>query len=158
MMRSMTRWRLAGFIALAALAVFGVAPTTAEAAPSTSPFAGKYVGKVPNVASPRSWKITISNSGGVTGSYSYLFKYRDRRDPFSEFDARYTGDFGGALDANGSLEISGEQTFVIRYLWDGTRVSGTTTFTSTVSVVVAASGDLLVTDAATGASEVWTRQ
>lgn len=161
MMRLMTRWTLAGLMALVALAavtVFGVAPATAAAAPSKSSFAGKYVGNVPNVASPRSWKITISDSGVVTGSYNSRFKYRDRRDPHSEFDATYTGDFDGTLDADGDLEVAGEQTFLIRYLWDGSRVGGTTTFASSASVVVAASGDLLVTDSATGASEVWARQ
>jgi len=47
MTRSMTRWTLAGCMALAALsavAVFDVGSPTAQAAPSVSPFAGSWSG------------------------------------------------------------------------------------------------------------------
>ena len=68
MARSMTRWALAGCMALAALsaaAVLDVGLPTAEAAPSESPFAGTYV------ASYWPSPIKISNGGRITSSYSY---------------------------------------------------------------------------------------
>jgi hypothetical protein len=72
MTRSMTRWTLAGCMALAvmgAATVFDIGSATAEAAPSVSPFAGSYVG-----ADPRNWHsawaVTISDGGRITSSYS----------------------------------------------------------------------------------------
>src|SRR5688572_18284332 len=67
MMRSMTRWTLAGLMALAALgavAALGVGSATAEAAPSVSPFAGTYAWTY--------WPVTITNSDGgqIKSSYS----------------------------------------------------------------------------------------
>ena len=47
MMRSMTRWVLAGFMALGAVSVLDVGSSTAEAAPSASPFSGTYAGADP---------------------------------------------------------------------------------------------------------------
>jgi hypothetical protein len=76
MMRSMTRWTLAGFMALAALgavAVLDVGSSTAEAAPSVSPFAGSWSGMwtvfevdVPIGTGTFDW--TISDAGRITGT------------------------------------------------------------------------------------------
>jgi len=66
MMRSMTRWTLAGCMALAAMgavAVLDVGLPTTEAAPSVSRFAGTYV------SGP--WTYFISGGGQITGSYQY---------------------------------------------------------------------------------------
>jgi len=68
-MRSMTRWTLAGCMALAAVsavAVLDVGYSTAEAAPSISRFAGTYVPA--DASSP--WSFAISDGGRITGSYS----------------------------------------------------------------------------------------
>ena len=69
MTRSMTRWMLAGFMALAALsaaAILDVSSAAAEVAPSVSSFAGTYAG-----ADPRGyvsqWAVTISDGGRITG-------------------------------------------------------------------------------------------
>lgn len=70
MMRSMTRWTLAGCMALAALwagAIFDVGASTAEAAKSASPFAGTYVGAF---HSKQLWKVTISDGGLIAGRFS----------------------------------------------------------------------------------------
>ena len=80
MTRSMTRWTLAGCMALAALGavtVLDVGVATAEAAPDVSPFAGSWSGTFsvadPNDAEftlvgPFSW--TISDAGRITGTFS----------------------------------------------------------------------------------------
>jgi hypothetical protein len=158
MTRTIMRWTMTGALALAAAgAVGGVVPgaATAEAAPrSAGPFAGRYVGRVPNVGSIVPWNITTSDSGAVNGSYSSHFK--GWRDPRGEYDipaSWHSGEFAGTVDAGGRLEISGTQTV---------RVTGspasTTTFASSATAVPQANGDLVVTDAATGTSEVWTRR
>jgi len=70
-MRSMTRWTLAGCMALAALSavtVLNVGSAPAEAAPSVSSFAGSYVGYVPGANG--SMPITISDGGRITGASS----------------------------------------------------------------------------------------
>ena len=73
-MRSMTRWTLAGFMALAALsavAVLDVGSTTAEAAPSVSPFAGSWSGwghNVPQTALGVNLDWTISDKGRISGT------------------------------------------------------------------------------------------
>ena len=70
MTRSMTRWTLAGCMALAAMgtvAVLDVGSSTAEAAPSVSPYAGTYVGRDPQ-GWRSSWTVTISDGGRITGS------------------------------------------------------------------------------------------
>ena len=64
MMRTMTRMAVAGCMALAALsaaAVLDVGSSTAEAAPSSSPFAGTYVwGSMP---------VTISDGGQISSPW-----------------------------------------------------------------------------------------
>jgi hypothetical protein len=73
MKRSMTRWTLAGCVALAALgaaAVLDVGSRAAEAAPSPSPFAGSWSGTwslpVHNESGTFDW--TISDEGRITGT------------------------------------------------------------------------------------------
>jgi hypothetical protein len=133
---------------------------TTEAAPrSVSPFAGKYEGHVPNVTAVVPWNVTISDSGGVKGSYSHRFKYVDRRDPFSEGTWTWTGAFAGSVNSTGRLEISGTQTFKFDpAIRTGDTTTSETTFACSASAVLDVNGDLVVTDIATGTSEVWMRQ
>ena len=71
MMRSMTRWALAGSMALAALsavAVLDVGSRTAEAAPSVSPFAGSWSGTWSgDYDQDGTFDWTISDGGVLTG-------------------------------------------------------------------------------------------
>ena len=72
MMRSMTRWALAGCMALAALsavAVLDVGSATAEAAPSVSQFAGNWFGPWDLAALDEAGTFdwTISNTGRISG-------------------------------------------------------------------------------------------
>jgi len=94
-MKSITKSRvlLSGALALAALgvvAVLDVGSSTADAAPSASPFAGSYVG-----ADPRgwysSWPIRISNRGEITGSYTF---------------GTSKGGFSGGINADGSYTFT----------------------------------------------------
>ena len=73
MTQSMTRWTLAGFMALAALgavAVLDVGSTTAEAAPSVSPFAGSWSG---------TW--SIEDHPEYFGTYDWIAARRRGQDP-----------------------------------------------------------------------------
>ena len=72
-MRSMSRWTLAGCMALAAMgaaAVLDVGSATARAEPSASPFAGSWSGTWTHVEDgdfgTSDW--TISNAGRITGT------------------------------------------------------------------------------------------
>jgi len=92
MTRSMTRWTLAGCMALAAMgavAVFDVGSTTAEAAPSVSAFAGSYVGADP-AGFHSSWPVTISDGGRITSSFSSGAK----------------GSISGRVNADGSYSMT----------------------------------------------------
>ena len=69
-MRSMTRWMLAGFMALAALgavAVLDVGSPTADAAPSVSPFAGSWSGTWGRPGHNGTFDWTISDAGRLSG-------------------------------------------------------------------------------------------
>ncbi len=71
-MRSMTRWTVAGCMALAALsavAVFDVGSSRAEAAPSVSPFAGSWSGTWMTLEDVHdgTFDWTISDAGRLTG-------------------------------------------------------------------------------------------
>ena len=133
MTRSMTRWALAGSMALAALgtvAALDVGIPTAEAAPSVSPFAGSYVGDDPRDWNS-AWAVTITDAGRITSSYSNpggskgsisgrirddgscsftvsvtVPAYKDRRDPYSSYP-RYTISYDVAAtmapDVDGNL-------------------------------------------------------
>ena len=77
MTRSMSRWMLAGCMALAAVgaaAVLDVGTPAAEAAPSVSPFAGTYVGADPTGLGDLSpftpFTVTISDGGRITSPFS----------------------------------------------------------------------------------------
>ena len=125
MTRSMSRWALAGCMALTAMgavAVLDVASSTAEAAPSVSPFVGNYFGYVPS-GSGASVPVTISDAGKITspssnpevsgrvsadGSYSLMvnqtgYWYDERRGRIERFTIN-TKSYGIlALDLDGNI-------------------------------------------------------
>ena len=151
MTRARLRWAVAGAVAVAG-AFGGVVPgaTTADAGPSASPFAGQYVGLIPYVGGVAGypWDITIRNSGAVKGSSSYTVRFPHKYEFWHE---TWSGLFAGSIDANGMLEITGELTDKLNG-----GISYTATFESTLAVTKNASGDLIVTSVATGASAIWT--
>ena len=128
MTRSMTRWTLAGCMALAALsavAVLDVGSAPAEAAPSVSPFAGTYVESgwpVPitvsdrghftsSYAGPDRAKGSIDGRVDSDGSYSYTLsytfsRYNERRDRTTWHSARYELAGTMALNADGDIVVS----------------------------------------------------
>ena len=74
MMRSMTRWMLAGCMVLAALGALGAVGAPAQADPPENPFAGSWSGtwSEPGVVGTHDW--TISNAGRMTGTiYNVTF-------------------------------------------------------------------------------------
>ena len=118
MTRSMTRWTLAGSMVLAALgaaAVLDVGSSTAEAAPTASPFAGTYDWDLLEMTISESGRIscpseTLDIGGRVTadGSYSFAVSYSfiyydERRDQYKRHTSRstYTGNM--VLDADGNV-------------------------------------------------------
>ena len=99
MMRSMTRWTLAGCVALAALgAVAGldVGVTTAHAEPSVSRFAGSWFGTWSDIGfdADGTWDLTISDAGQIKGTVYYI-----QRDIY--------GAFVGHVGADGKLTFVG---------------------------------------------------
>jgi hypothetical protein len=97
MTRSMTRWTLAGCMALAALgavAVLDVVSSTADAAPSVSPFAGTWSGTwaAVDVALVGTYDWTISDAGRITGTIDGITSGR-------------TGTVVGHVDADGDLVL-----------------------------------------------------
>ena len=124
MLRSMTRWTVAGCTALAALgamAVLDVGAPTAQAAPDVSPFAGSFVGYVPGTG--RSMPVTISDTGRIEspssnpdisgrvsadGSYSFTasetgFWYDERRDQIRRFTLNIKSIGIMTLDPDGNI-------------------------------------------------------
>jgi len=76
MMRSMTRWTLAGCMALAAMgavAVLDLGTPTAEAATDASPFAGSWSGtwSVPERGLTGAYDWTISDAGRIEGTVDH---------------------------------------------------------------------------------------
>jgi len=139
MTRSMTRWTLAGCIALAALgavAVLDVGSSTAEAAPSVSPFAGTYV--------ESGWPapITISDGGRITSSYSGY--------------SRTKGSISGRVSADGSYSFTVSETFY-DYPERGKGTWYTSSYTSAGHMATDADGNIVGTPDS-GASFVWLRQ
>ena len=134
-MRSKTRWTLAGLMALAALAavgVFGVAPATADAAPSVSPFAGTYVGWDPHEWRWDPWTVTISDKGWITSPWP-----------------TWGGSMSGRVSADGSYSL----TVSFRYprYDDGTRPGGgrkwdTLSYDSTGIMALDADGNIVGTE------------
>ena len=126
MARSMSRWALAGCMALAALeavAVVDVGTSTAEAAPSVSPFAGTYVssgspapirisnrGQISSSYSNGGSKESISGEVSDDGSYSITvsgayFEHGPRDHGWERWTSRYAGSM--ALDADGNIVATG---------------------------------------------------
>ena len=94
MTRSMTRWTLAGCMALAAMgaaAFLDVGSAVAEAAPGTSRFVGTYEW------SYWSAPITISDTGRITSSYTGA--------------GRTKGSISGRVGDDGSYSFTLSQTF-----------------------------------------------
>ena len=150
MTRSMTRWALAGCMALGALsaaAVFDVGSRAADAAPSVSPFAGSYVGRDPHGWYP-SWAITVSDRGQITSSYSYPGTDRSK------------GSISGQVSSDGSYSITVSQTYFAGSI-GGPRDKGkdwvTATYTSAGSMALDADGNIVGTAGAWG-SFSWIRQ
>ena len=139
MKRRMTRWTLAGCMALSALgavAVLDVGSTTADAAPSVSPFAGTYVG-----ADPRgwhsSWPVTISDGGLIASSFS---------------QGRGRGPHGSI---SGKISADGSYSFDLRY---SSGSEGAYQFyKSTGKMALDAAGDIVGKEK-NGNSFVWLRQ
>ena len=74
-MRTMTRWTMAGALALGAMgAIAGFTPgvATAEAAPSVSPFAGSWSGtwSIAEIEVVGTYDWTISDAGRIKGTLS----------------------------------------------------------------------------------------
>ncbi len=122
MTRSMTRLALAGCMALAAIsavAVLDVGSSTAEAAPSVSPFTGAYAwsgwGPVAISSGGRitsSWGSPSSAAGSISGrvssdgSYAFTMSVSYPKDPRNGDDGhKVTSTHAGtmALDANGNI-------------------------------------------------------
>ena len=143
MTRSMSRWMLAGCMALAAL---DVGSRAADAAPSVSPFAGSYVGRAPRSLYP-SWAVTISDRGQITSSYSYP-------------GSREKGSISGAVSADGSYSMTVSETYFVGGT-DGPRDKGkdyaTSSNTSTGDMSLDAAGNIVGTAGAWG-SFSWIRQ
>jgi hypothetical protein len=147
-MRSMTRWTMAGCMALAALgsvAVLDVGSRAAEAAPSVSRFAGTYVGPVPGFTSSVSWTVTISDGGRITSSYS---------------SGKYKRSVSGRVGSDGSYSITVSETSAT---FDDPERNHhgpayvTTSYESTGNLALDADGDIVGT-ADTGESFVWLLQ
>ena len=148
MRRSMTRWTLAGFMALAALGavtVLDVGSATVEASPNASPFAGTYVGGDPR-GWVSQWTVTISDGGRITGVRSGV-----SRDKIS-----------GQVGADGRYSLS-----VTATIWVFVRQRGisandpelelrTVSYKSSGNMVPDAYGSLVGTDDR-GGSFVWVR-
>ena len=139
MTRSMSRWALAGCMALAAMgmsAVTGVGSATADAAPSASEFAGTYAWS--------SWPapITVSDGGRITSSYTGF--------------SRTTGYINGRVGADGSYS------FTVSETWADVPERGKTTwytysYKSSGVMTPDADGNIVGTED-TGGSFVWLRQ
>lgn len=162
MTRTLVRLLVIGLAAgatMGAAAAFVPVTATAEAAPSRSPFAGKYVGAVPDMPTQLGldWTIAISRSGAVKASYSYVLHYKDEYNgAFDVIVETWSGEFGGAVDSGGGLSIAGTQTFEMKSSHYVSSYS--TSYAAPLSLSLDPNGDLVVTNQATGASGVWSRQ
>jgi hypothetical protein len=145
----MSRWVLAGCLALAALgaaAVLDVGSATAEAAPSVSPFAGTYVG-----ADPRSWHsswtVTISDAGQLTTS------------PLSSHRQHFL--YGASI--SGQVRAGGKYSFTVTRRFFGSSIEGrrpgfqTRSYKSAGRMALDADGNI-VGKSKTGETFAWVRQ
>ena len=147
MTRSMTRWALAGFMALAALgavAVLDVGSSTAEAAPSVSPFAGSYVGGFPGSYWP--WTFAISDGGRITGSYSIEY--------YGHGEFR-KGSLSGLVSADGSFSFTVSESYAVRTDLGMQRRKWS--YQLAGNMALDANGNIVGTPG-TGGSFVWLRQ
>jgi hypothetical protein len=144
MKQSITRWALAGLLTLAALgavAVVDLGSATAEAAPSTSPFVGSHVGKVPR-SIYSSLPIRISDRGQITGSVSGSGRNKEV--------------ISGRVSADGSYSFTVSSTYND---YDGERTGGwgTARYEYVGNMSLNADGDIVVPVAIWG-TYVWLRQ
>ena len=144
MTQSMTRWALAGCMALAAMGAVAVLDAgSAMAKPSTtaSPFVGTYVGRVP-WTNLYYWTITISERGQISSSYSG--------------PGRIKGSISGAIAADGTFSFTVSETY---NAYDGERSgrweTAKTDYAGTMSLD--ADGNAVVPFGAWGTA-VWLRQ
>ena len=98
-MRTMTKWTMAGALALGAFgaaAVLDVGTPTAEAAPNVSQFAGNWSGFWADIGfdADGTWDLTISDAGQIKGTVYYI-----QRDIY--------GAFVGHVGADGKLTFVG---------------------------------------------------
>ena len=148
-MRSMTRMAVAGCMALAALsavAVLDVGSTTADAAPSVSPFAGTY-----DWSSYDRWfywywpaPITISDAGEITSSY-----FSGGGDEWSK------GSISGRVSADGRYSFTVSSNGYTYHPRGSERWKSS--FRSAGNMASDAAGNIVGTEG-TGASFVWLRQ
>jgi hypothetical protein len=118
MLRSMTRWTLAGLMVLAAVgaaSAVGVRTATAETAPSVSPFAGNWSGTFsvtdshdPDFHRAGTFDWTISDAGRITGTYF-----------------RTTGSVGGPFWFSGHVREDGDLQVVMHNEGGGVPHEGT---------------------------------
>ena len=152
MTRSMTRWTLAGCMALAAFGaaqVLDIGSATAEAAPTASPFEGTYVGGDPRgyAYSALPWTLTISDAGRIAGVRSGF-----DRDKIS-----------GWVDADGGYSLSVTvTTWVFAHkrgnsVYDPELELRTVNYKSAGSMAPDGSGNFVGTDD-NGGGFVWVRQ
>jgi hypothetical protein len=145
MTRSMTRWTLAGCMALGALgAVAGldVGTATADAAPSVSPFAGTYFWKDAGNGFPTT--VTISDGGRISGSYS---------------DGRAKGSVSGRVGDDGGYAFTVSVTErVVDYPKPGGHTYDTYRFEYAGTMAPDEFGNLVGTSATAYGSFVWLRQ
>jgi hypothetical protein len=135
-------------MALAALGaglVLDVGATTAEAAPSVSPFAGTYVGADPQGWYP-SWSVTISNKGQISGSFGSSGQY-------------WKGTIGGGVSAGGrySFTVSVTEPSYDEGPRDPRVPRSKRSYESAGNLTSDPAGDILGTDD-TGRSFIWLRQ
>jgi hypothetical protein len=140
MTRSMTRWALAGCMALAAIgavAVLDVGSATADAAPSVSPFSGTYVSggwPVP---------IAVTDGGDISSSYSG--------------EGRTKGSMSGRIGRDGSYSLTTSRTFIVSGDERGKTSYATSRDTVAGNMALDVDGNIVATGG-TGGSFVWFRQ
>jgi hypothetical protein len=152
MSRAMSRWTVAGALALAAVgAIGGFTPgvATAAAAPSVSPFAGTFSGNVPGGDFFQS--IRISDRGRVSGSTST--KFGDDQGHLYSYRNSLTGTVSdaGALSVNGTVSWGGH------WVWYTYVPAGGYDFNVTAAVALDSAGNLVGTTS-DGAAIIWSRR
>jgi hypothetical protein len=121
-------------MALAVMAVLDVGSSTAEAAPSVSPFAGSYVGYF---GGTRSWSVTISDGGLISGGAGS----------------------GGGRTSSGSMrgKVRADGRYSLEVTKSGGREGTYLKYKTTGTMALDAAGDIVGEDDRVG-SFVWFRQ